>query len=209
MSTVLRPPEQREEEAAGASLVVRKERGSVERLAGLFSLPQEDGKEAKRQSRLLVSMARSEAETLVKDYLSQQGSPFSDNAKPPTLIIDDLPVLDKTALPSSPWKRLAISLSAFLSFRGWLASVLAWQRSLNPKSRDLLNSLDLSRNNSLAISSALGALLGQTDHPSPSSPTISNVFKQKVAGYMICKHYCDWLAQTEKDLVVLVAESSV
>ncbi|KAM5153079.1 cardiotrophin-2-like [Mantella aurantiaca] len=183
---------------------------TVDHLTELLSLPQEqDDKETKRQVLLLVSLARSEAETLVKDYLSHQNSPFSDNAKPPTLKIEDIPVLDKSALPSSPWKRLAMSLSAFLSFRGWFESVLSWQKSLNPKSRDLLNLLECSRNNILAISSNLGALLGQNDFPAPHSPTLSTTYKKKVAGYMVCKNYCDWLVQTEKDLIILVAESAV
>ncbi|CAI9607068.1 unnamed protein product, partial [Staurois parvus] len=183
---------------------------AVDSLAGLLSLPQEpDGKDAERQSLFLVSLARSDAENLVHDYLSQQGPPFSDNANPPTLKMDDIPVLDRTKLPLSPWKRLSMSLSSFLSFRGWFASVLDWQKSLNPNSRKLLKSLEISRNNSLAISSNLGTLLGQNDLPAPSSPTVSTTYKQKVAGYMVCKNYYDWLVQAEKDLIILVAESSV
>ncbi|XP_077303359.1 cardiotrophin-2-like isoform X2 [Lithobates pipiens] len=184
---------------------------TVDALAGLLALPKEsDGKEAERQSLFQVSLAKSEAKTLVQDYLSQQGSPFSDNAKPPpTSTIDNLPVLDRMALPSSPWKRLSLSLSAFLSFRGWFASVINWQNSLNPKSNDLLKSLEKSRNNSMAISTNLGDLLEQNDHPAPSSPVVSNFYKQKVAGYMVCRNYYDWLVQTEKDLIILLAESSV
>ncbi|XP_073491875.1 cardiotrophin-2-like isoform X2 [Aquarana catesbeiana] len=183
---------------------------TVDALAGLLSLPQEsDGKEAERQTLFQVSLARSEAETLVLDYLGHQGSPFTDNSKPPTLKIDNLPVLDRMALPSSPWKRLSLSLSAFLSFRGWFASVIDWQKSLNPKSWELLKSLEKSRNNSMAISSNLGDILEQNDHPAPSSPKVSSAFKQKVAGYMVCRNYYDWLVQTEKDLIILVAESSV
>lgn len=43
----------------------------MDALAGLLSLPQEsDGKEAERQLRLQVALARSEAENLVHDYVS-------------------------------------------------------------------------------------------------------------------------------------------
>ncbi|XP_040211987.1 cardiotrophin-2-like isoform X2 [Rana temporaria] len=183
---------------------------TVDALAGLLSLPQEsDGKEAERQLRLQVVMARSEAENLVQDYLSQQGPPFSDNSKPPTLKMENLPVMDSMALPSSPWKRLSLSLSAFLSFRGWFASVIDWQKSLNPKSRELLKSLENSRIRCMAISSNLGGLLGQNDYPAPSSPTVSSAYKQKVAGFLVCRNYYDLLVQTEKDLLILIAESSV
>ncbi|XP_072273252.1 cardiotrophin-2-like [Pyxicephalus adspersus] len=183
---------------------------TVDHLAGLLSLAQEnDGKKTMLQSLQLVSLAKTDAETLVNDYLSHQGPPFSDHTFSPTLQMDGIPVLDEATLPSSPWKRLSMGLSSFLSFRGWFASVLTWQKSLNPKSKELLNLLEISRKHTLAISSNLASLLGQHDIPAPTSPYVSPSFKQKVAGYLVCKNYYDWLVQTERDLIIVVAESAV
>ncbi|KAM3917797.1 cardiotrophin-1-like isoform 2-T2 [Leptodactylus fuscus] len=183
----------------------------AEHLAGILSLSQEqDGKESKRQALLLVSMAKSQADSLVEQYLSHQGAPFSVNgAAVPQATIEDLPTLDQNNLPSSPWKRLTLSLRAFLSLSEWLASVLLWQRSLNPKAWELLNLLEIAENNSKAISSNLTTLLEKQDVSSPSLTTLSTTMKKKVAGYMVCKSFYEWLTQTERDLVILLAESPV
>ncbi|XP_075174755.1 cardiotrophin-1-like [Anomaloglossus baeobatrachus] len=182
----------------------------TEHLVGILSRSQEqDGKEAKRQALLLVSMAKSQADTLVETYLSQQGPPFSDNgAAVPQSKIKDLPALEQSSLPSSPWKRLALGLGAFSSLSEWLASVLLWQKSLNPKAWELLNLLEIAENNSRAISSNLTTLLGRQDISTPSLTTLSTI-KKKVAGYMVCKSFYEWLNQTERDLVIILAESSV
>ncbi|XP_073502139.1 cardiotrophin-1-like [Phyllobates terribilis] len=183
----------------------------TDHLAGILSRSQEqDGKEAKRQALLLVTMAKSQADTLVETYLGQQGPPFSDNGSVvPQSKIKDLPALEHNSLPSSPWKRLALSLAAFSSLSEWLASVLLWQRSLNPKAWELLNLLEIAENNSRAISSNLAVILGRQDISSPSLTTLSTTIKKKVAGYMVCKSFYEWLSQTERDLVILLAESSV
>ncbi|KAG9467966.1 hypothetical protein GDO78_013952 [Eleutherodactylus coqui] len=183
----------------------------ADHLAGLLSLTQEqDGKEAKRQALLLVLMAKSQADRLTEEYLSQQGPPFSNNgAAIPQEKIDDLPVLDQNDLPSSPWKRLTRSLRAFLSLSEWLAAVLLWQRELNPKAWELLNLLEIAENNSRAISSNLTALLGRQDVSAPSLTTLSKAMKKKVAGYMVCKGFYEWLGESERCLTILLAESSV
>lgn len=183
----------------------------TEHLVGILSLSQEqDGKEAKRQALLLVAMAKSQANQLVEKYLGQQGPPFSDNgAAVPQAKIEDLPALDQQGLPASPWKRLALSLQAFLSLSEWLAAILLWQRDLNPKSWELLNLLEIAETNSRAIGSNLTVLLGRPDTSAPSPMTPSTTIKKKVAGYMVCKSFYEWLSLTERDLVVLIAESSV
>ncbi|XP_040269265.1 cardiotrophin-2-like [Bufo bufo] len=213
-------PEEEEEEEAGikegsaapASTLVESAAGMeviTEHLAGIPSQDQ-DGKEAKRQAQLLVSMAKFEAGQLVDRYLSHQGPPFSDNgAKVPQAKVEDLPTLDQNNLPSSPWKRLNLSLRAFLSLREWLAAVHLWQRSLNPKAWELLDLLEIAESNSRAISSNLTALLGRQDVSSPSLTALSTTMKKKVAGYMVCKSFYEWLNQTERDLMILLAESPV
>ncbi|XP_069838397.1 cardiotrophin-1-like [Dendropsophus ebraccatus] len=183
----------------------------AEHLAGILSLSQEqDGKEAKRQALLLVSMAKSQADRLVENYLSHQGPPFSNNgAALSNTKIDDIPTVDQDSLPSSPWKRLALSLHAFLSLSEWLALVRLWQKELNHKSRDLLDILEIAENNSRAIRFNLATLLGMEDVSSPSLSTTSTTMKKKVAGYMVCKSFYEWLSLTERDLLILVVESSV
>ncbi|KAG8548720.1 hypothetical protein GDO81_024462 [Engystomops pustulosus] len=155
-------------------------------------------------------MAKAQAERLMEKYLGEQGPPFSDNGVAvPHVKIEDLPAVDHGELPPSPWKRLARSLQAFLSLGEWFTLVLLWQTSLNPKSRELLNLLKIAKNNSQAIGSNLATLLGKQDVASPPVPTLSSSMKKKVAGYMVCKSFHEWLAQTERDLVILLAESSV
>ncbi|XP_044158982.1 cardiotrophin-2-like [Bufo gargarizans] len=202
----------KEGSAAPASTLVESAAGMeviTEHLAGIPSQDQ-DGKEAKRQAQLLVSMAKSQAGQLVDRYLSHQGPPFSDNgAKVPQAKVEDLPTLDQNNLPSSPWKRLNLSLRAFLSLREWLAAVHLWQRSLNPKAWELLDLLEIAESNSRAISSNLTALLGRQDVSSPSLTALSTTMKKKVAGYMVCKSFYEWLNQTERDLMILLAESPV
>ncbi|XP_075687030.1 cardiotrophin-1 isoform X2 [Rhinoderma darwinii] len=155
----------------------------------------------KWQALLLVSKAKSEADKLVEKYLSQQGPPFSDNgAAVPQSAFDNLPALDQNGLSSSPWNRLTLSLRAFSSLNRWFSSVLLWQRSLNPKAKELLILLEIAERNSRAISSNLAALLELQDLSSTSLTLPSTTLKKKVAGYMVCKTYYEWLSQTERDL---------
>ncbi|XP_056390424.1 cardiotrophin-2-like isoform X2 [Hyla sarda] len=192
------------EPAAGMEVI-------TEHLAGILSLSQEqDGKEAKRQALLLVSMAKTQAGRLVEDYLSHQGPPFSDNgAALPQVKIDGIPTLANNDLPSSPWKRLDDGLQAFSSLSEWLALVHLWQNDLNHKAWELLRLLEIAENNSRAISSNLATLLGRGDISAPSITSPSTTMKKKVAGYLVCKSYYEWLSLTERDLLILVVESSV
>ncbi|XP_075037529.1 cardiotrophin-1-like [Mixophyes fleayi] len=185
---------------------------TVDHRTFILSLQQEqDGKEAMQQAYLKVLQVMEDVSSLTSEYSSKQGS-FSSNGSVPQIKIEDLPILDKNALPSSPWKRLALSLSAFLSLSEWFASVLLWQQSLNPGASELLKLLEMSKIHCKAISSNLAAVLGQQDLSTPSLTTpntLTTVIKQKIAGFMVCKCFTDWLSQTERDLLIVIAESPV
>ncbi|KAM4632206.1 cardiotrophin-1-like [Discoglossus pictus] len=185
----------------------------VDHLSAVFSLPQDqDGKEEKVQLRKLVTRVRSMSEGLVSTYLSFQGPPFSNPGylpSPTRSQLKGIPILDTHNLPASPWKRLDLSLSAFLSFVAWFTSVKRWQESLNSKATKLIQLLDTCQQDTRALCSSIGVLLGKTELFSPAPPEVSRLFDQKVIGCVVCQCFCDWLVQTERDMVILVAETSV
>ncbi|XP_068102694.1 cardiotrophin-1-like isoform X2 [Hyperolius riggenbachi] len=184
---------------------------TVENLPALRALPLEadDARREKQQALLLVGLAKTEAESLLSEYLKHQGPPFSTNFNPPQTPPHSIPVLKREDLPSSIYKRLALIQSSFQLLTRWFASVHTWQSSLNPNAHNLANLLQMSKRNSDALSKQLNVILDQEDLSSPSPPSITSAYNQKVAGYFVCKSYLDWLDQAQIDLTILVSESAV
>ncbi|MEE6514576.1 hypothetical protein FKM82_022857 [Ascaphus truei] len=177
---------------------------------GVLSLQQEQEKAAIRQALGLVSLLRAQTEDLVSEYLSHQGPPFSaPGFSYPRPQIDGLPTLDAVVLLSNPWKRLALSLSAFGSLSGWFAVVLRWQKELNPRAHQLHTRLEVCRQDLRALRSNLGSILGKLDLSSSPTSMAPKAFKQKLTGYTICWSYREWLFQTERDLMIMAAETAV
>ncbi|XP_053326578.1 cardiotrophin-1 [Spea bombifrons] len=179
----------------------------VDHLAGIPSAHQEDDKEDKRQALRLVLLLKSESEGLVSEYLRFQGPPFSTPGFNSTAPVDGLPT--PRDLPASLWKRLPLCLSAFTSLAGWFAAVLAWQKELNPGAVSLHRRLEASQQQARALCSSLAAILGQPVPGPPAAPAVSRVIAQKIAGYVACLSYVNWLTQTERDLALLVCETAV
>ncbi|OCT59031.1 cardiotrophin-2 [Xenopus laevis] len=189
-------------------------RAIVEASPDILSMQQEQetlaAKEQKEQVLNLVTSIQKQSDALVKEYLSHQGAPFSSNGfSYPLHQLKDLPWLDINLLPSSPWKSLVFSLSAYSTLIGWFESTLKWQRKLNSRAQKLIDHLEASYQHVRALSSSLSSLLQEPIPTSQAMPEIKEVFTQKVTGYGVCQCFCDWMAQTKRDMENLVAETSV
>ncbi|KAM8962482.1 cardiotrophin-2-like [Pelodytes ibericus] len=180
---------------------------SVDNLAAILSLSEDDGKEGKRQALRLVLLVKSQSMGLVSEYLHFQGPPFSDSGFNLEPQVEGLPTPHD--LPASPWKRLSLCFSAFLSLTSWFAAVVVWQQDLNPKAEQFHKSLMTCQKECRALSSSLAALLGRTDLAFPQTPVVPKIYAKKVAGYAVCFRFLNWLDQAEKDLVILIAETAV
>ncbi|OCT56676.1 cardiotrophin-1 [Xenopus laevis] len=186
-------------------------RAIVEASPDILSMQQEQETLAAKQQVLnLVTSIHELSDGLVKEYLSHQGAPFNrDGFTYPLQQLKDLPWLDITRLPSSPWKSLVFSLSAYSTLIGWFTSTLKWQRKLNSRVPLLLKRLEASYKHVMVLSSSLSSLLQEPIPTSKAVPEVKQVFTQKITGYAVCQCFCEWLAQTKRDMEILVAETSV
>ncbi|KAM4698533.1 cardiotrophin-1 [Rhinophrynus dorsalis] len=176
----------------------------------LSSEQEQQCKELKLQVLNQVSVVNEESKDLVSEYLKHQGAPFSrPGFNSPLPKIEGLPILEVHLLHSSPVKNLLLSHSAFCSLAGWFDAVLHWQKRLNPGAHHLLARLDTCRQQARALYSNLSLLLEESELAIPSTPTVSEVFRQKIIGYAVCQCFCDWLYHTKRAMVILVAETPV